>query len=299
MKVERHLDRVFAPVEGAALVGAGLVVGALVGGAPGALVGGLAGGAGAFARWKNVGGRESRRRAILSSPFPVAWRDFLLDNYDHYHRLPPDLRRRFEDDVRIFMAETRMTGVEAKVTRELKLLVAASAVTLSVGWPDYEWDQLSEVLLYRKSFGRDDYSFRSAELAGQTDPWGTVILSIPSLRKSFADPDDGHHVGIHEFAHLLELETLPFSGIPPGLAPARRREWEGLIGKEMDRLRGGDSVIDEYGASSPIEFMAVAVETFFEPALELRERHPEIYAVLAEYFRQDPAAWDDARGLRL
>jgi Mlc titration factor MtfA (ptsG expression regulator) len=72
-----------------------------------------------------------------------------------------------------------------------------------------------------------------------------------------------------------------------------------LTEKEMERLRHRRSVFDEYGATSPVEFMAVAVETFFEPALALRRQHREIYEILAEYFRQDPAAWDDARGLKL
>ena len=33
--------------------------------------------------------------------------------------------------------------------------------------------------------------------------------------------------------------------------------------------------------------------------LALRERHREVYAILREYFGQDPAAWDDERGLVL
>jgi hypothetical protein len=298
VKVEREADRWFAPVAGAVLFLAALGVGALVGGTEGAVVGGAAGAAGAVALWQGVGGRAARRRAVLAAPFPPRWRDFLLDNYDHYERLPPELRRRFEDDVRIFMSETRITGIEAAVTDELRLLVAASAVTLSVAWPDYEWDQLTEVLLYPHNFDRD-YSFETPELSGQAHPWGTVILSIPSLRESFADPDDGYHVGIHEFAHLLGWDKAQFSGIPPGLAAGRSREWVELAEREMDRLRLGKSVIDDYGASDPVEFLAVAVEAFFEPSLALRHRHREVYAILAEYFRQDPAAWDDARGLKL
>jgi Mlc titration factor MtfA (ptsG expression regulator) len=31
--------------------------------------------------------------------------------------------------------------------------------------------------------------------------------------------------------------------------------------------------------------------------LALRRRHDEMYALLSAYFVQDPAAWDDARGL--
>ena len=298
MRVERDSDRWFAPAAGVLLVVAGTGLGALVGAAPGAAVGGAAGVAGAFALRRSLGGRSARRRALLATPFPPRWRDFLFDEYDHYDRLPPDLRRRFEDDVRIFMAETRVTGIEAKVTDELRLLVAASAVTLSVGWPDYEWDQLTEVLLYPHSFDRD-YSFESPELAGQAHPWGTVILSIPALRQSFADPDDAFHVGIHEFAHLLEMDQTRFDGIPPGLSPARSQEWVELMEKEMERLRRGKSVIDDYGANDPVEFLAVAVEAFFESALALRHRHREVYAILAGFFRQDPAAWDDARGLKL
>jgi Mlc titration factor MtfA (ptsG expression regulator) len=280
------------------MVVAGLVVGGLLAGTAGAAGGGIAGGAGALAVRRLLGGRSARRRALLAAPFPPRWREFLLDNYDHYDRLPPDLRRRFEDDVRVFMAETRVTGIEAAVTDELRLLVAASAVTLSVGWPDYEWDQLTEVLLYPNSFDRD-YSFESPDLVGQAHGWGTIILSIPALRESFADPDDGYHVGIHEFAHLLELDQTRFDGIPPGLSPEGSREWTRLMDREMERMRKGKSVIDDYGAHEPAEFLAVAVEAFFESALELRLRHREVYDVLAQYFRQDPAAWDEARGLKL
>ena len=154
------------------------------------------------------------------------------------------------------------------------------------------------MLLYPHSFDRD-YSFESSELAGQAHPWGTVILSIPALRESFADPDDAYHVGIHEFAHVLEMDQTRFDGIPPGLSPGQSQEWVALMDKEMDRMRRGKSVIDDYGATDPAEFLAVAVEAFFESALELRRRHREVYDVLAGYFRQDPAAWDDARGLKL
>jgi len=38
------------------------------------------------------------------------------------------------------------------------------------------------------------------------------------------------------------------------------------------------------------------VEAFFEIPLDLRDRHRELYAMLAGYFAQDPAAWDEARG---
>jgi Mlc titration factor MtfA (ptsG expression regulator) len=298
LRAEAGADRFFAPALGALVFLAATALGALLAGAPGGLAGAAAGLAGAAGLRTLLLRPLRRRRALLARPFPPAWREVLEDWCDHYDRLPPELRRRFEDDVRIFLAEKRITGVEAEVTDELRLLVAASAVTLSLGWPDYDWDALGEVLLYPQDFDRD-YGFESRELSGQAHGWGTLILSIPSLRHSFEDPDDAYHVGFHEFAHLLDLEQTQFDGIPAGMTEAMATAWVDLMRKEMARLRRRKSVIDDYGAEEPAEFLAVAVEAFFESALALRERHREVYALLRDYFGQDPAAWDDARGLRL
>jgi Mlc titration factor MtfA (ptsG expression regulator) len=244
-----------------------------------------------------LGRKAARRRAVLSLPFPAKWRAFLLEQYDHYERLDAAWRARFEDDVRIFLAEKRVTGVGVEVTDELRLLVAASAVTLSVGWPEYEWDHLTEVLLYPDDFDRD-YAFGGDDRAGEAHPWGTVILSVPALLESFEVPDDAYHVGIHEFAHLLDVDQTHFDGIPVGLDGAREREWVAVAEKEMERLRHGRSAFDEYGAHDPVEFLGVAVEAFFEIPQAVRRRHREVYAILSAHFGQDPAAWDDARGLR-
>jgi hypothetical protein len=297
VRVERPHDRRFPRVAGLAAAGAGTALGALAAGWPGAGAGLAAGLGVGVAVHRALGGRAARRRAVLSPPFPEKWRAFLLERYDHYERLDPARRARFEDDVRILLAEKRITGVGIEAADEVRLLVAASAVTLSVGWPEYEWDQLTEVLLYPDDFDRD-YNVGGDERVGEAHPWGTVILSVPALLESFEVPDDAYHVGIHEFAHLLDVSQTHFDGIPVGLDGARAREWEAIAEKEMERLRHGRSAFDDYGAHDPVEFLGVAVEAFFEIPQVVRRRHREVYAILSEYFRQDPAAWDDARGLR-
>lgn len=295
MRIESSGDRWFAGAAGALAFVAVAGLSALLLGEKGALAGGVLGLAAGFALHRALGLRAERRRALLADPFPEAWRRFLLDRCDPYERIPTDLRGRFEDDLRLFLDEKRITGVGIEASEELKLLVAASAVTLSLGWPDYEWDRLTEVLLYPQDFDRD-YGFEMRELSGQAHGWGTVILSTPALLESFAHPDDGYHVGIHEFAHLVQVDQSRFAEIPLGLGAAGSREWADLVTTEMDRLRRGKSVLDPYAGENPSEFLAVAVEAFFEIPLDLRARHREVYAILAAYFRQDPAAWDEARG---
>jgi len=251
----------------------------------------------AILAWRSAT-RWLARRAALATPFPEAWRSVLRQWCDHYNRLPDELRSRFEDDVRILLAEKPITGVGVEVIDELRLLVAASAVTLSLGWPTYDWEQLNEILLYPDDFDRD-YEFGEDDLSGEAHPWGTVILSVPALCQSFRDPDDAYHVGFHEFAHLLDLEQTHFDGIPLGFDDAAARRWVEIREREIPQMLRGESLLDEYGAHDPVEFLAVAVEAFFETALSMRRDHRELYELLAAYFQQDPAAWDDARGLTL
>ncbi len=301
MKAERESDRWFAPAAAGVSVVAGAAVGGAALGIAGAAAGLAAGGAIGWTVARGLSRRTRARRRALATPFPERWRRYLLERYDHYERMDEGWRARFEADLRIFLAEQRITGIGVDVTDELRLLVAASAITLSVGWPDYEWDQLTEVLLYPDDFDRD-WRVGDAEdpdRAGETHPWGTIILSVPSLEESFDDPDDAFHVGIHEFAHLLDVEHSRFDGIPPGLSGEAARAWTQLAEREMDRMRKGRSVLDDYGADEPAEFFACAVEGFFEASLALRQRHRELYDALRAYFGQDPAAWDDARGLEL
>jgi MtfA peptidase len=297
LKPERPHDLRFARAVGLSAAGAGAALGGLLAGYAGGVTG-LAGGAlvGLGLLRRSHARTEKRRRAV-ALPFPTRWRQFLLERYDHYERLDAVWRARFEDDVRLFLTETRITGVGIEATEERRLLVAASAVTLSVGWPEYEWDQLTEVLLYPDDFDRD-YAFGGDERSGEAHPWGTVILSVPSLEESFDAPDDAYHVGLHEFAHLLDVDQTHFDGIPVGLSDARAKEWKQVAEREMEHLRHGRSAFDDYGAHDPVEFLGVVVEAFFEIPQVVRRRHPKVYAILSEYFRQDPAGWDDERGLK-
>lgn len=281
----------FAPTLGTIAFLAGVGFGARVGGTTGAVLGGVLGGGIALYLLRGQRRKAARRREVLSRPFPPSWQDFLSSHYALYRRLPRPLRERFESDVSIFLTEQRITGIGIEASEELKLLVAASAVTLSVGWPDYEWSQLSEVLLYPDDFDRD-YRFGEREMAGQAHPWGTIILSVPSLLRSFNVPDDGYHVGLHEFAHLLDVEGTHFDGIPPGLDSRRAEEWVALQKREIEQLREGRSVLDPYGAESPVEFLAVAVEAFFERPLDMRQSHRQLYRMLSSCFGIDPAAWN-------
>ena len=233
---------------------------------------------------------ERQRQATLAVPFSPAWAEILRQRSQHYRRLPPDTRHTFEQHLQIFIAEKRVTAVDLELTDEIRLLVGASGASLTAGWPDYTWDQLSEVLVYPQDFDRD-YSFDRAHVSGLAHQWGVVILSLPALNRSFGESADAYHVGFHEFAHLLDLAGTRFDGIPSYLDDASIRRWVALLDQEAERIERDDSILDPYALSGPVELFAVAVEAFFETPIPMLERHADLYQFLAAYFCQDPAAW--------
>ena len=238
----------------------------------------------------------SRRRELRAKPLSRAHQDLLLQHSAQYRWLPSDVRQEFNRQVQVFLTDKQITPVETRLTADVRLLVAASAVTLTAGWPGYTWDQLREVLVYPEHFDRD-YEFVSRPSAdpimlGQAHAWGVVILSRPALEAGFAHAGRrASHVGFHEFAHLLDLSQTRFDGVPSYLRDEGVRRWTALMERERERLERGDSELDSYGLSGPPELWAVAVEAFFQDPVVVATAHRDLYEFLASYFTQDPASW--------
>ena len=57
--------------------------------------------------------------------------------------------------------------------------------------------------------------------------------------------------------------------------------------------QGRRTFLGSYAATNPSEFFSVASEKFFSVPGELRQNHPELFDVLAEYYRVDPLRWFD------
>jgi len=103
---------------------------------------------------------------------------------------------------------------------------------------------------------------------------------------------DGYNVVVHEFAHFLDHRYDGALSAPD--SAARRALLAGELAALRRQLQHGEpTLIDAYGSEDPAEFFAVASESFLEQPLELRERHPQLYATLVGTYGLDPASWPD------
>ena len=133
-------------------------------------------------------------------------------------------------------------------------------------------------------------------LAGEAMDGGPMMLSWADVQAAGADEGSAYNVVIHEFAHVLDLVDGVADGMPLQPSVQAARQWQQVLMPEYDRFServacGYDTVVDPYGAQSPDEFFAVAVEAFFVAPQGLKEEQPALYRLFSNYFRQDPAAF--------
>jgi Mlc titration factor MtfA (ptsG expression regulator) len=132
-------------------------------------------------------------------------------------------------------------------------------------------------------------------LLGEAHQRGPVILTWDAVRRSGRDPELGHNVVYHEFAHKLDMLDGSVDGVPPLESREEYARWESVCKAEYARLQalsdaGKEGVLDPYGSTNEAEFFAVVTETFFDAPIALHEEHPALYEVLARFYRQDTAA---------
>jgi MtfA peptidase len=239
--------------------------------------------------------RQIRQRTIIrQTPFPAEWEKILNEKVSFYQALSSDDQYRFREAVHIFLCEKKITGINTTIDDTVRVLVAASAIIPIFGFPGWEWEHIREILIYPTSFD-ERYQMGATDghpisgMVGSGAMNRMMILSKPDLLQGFRGDPDQHNVGIHEFAHLLDKSDGAVDGVPEVALPSRAiKPWINLVQDEMEKIRHGHSDINPYGLTNEAEFFAVVSEYFFENPVGMKQKHPELYAMLEQIFHQDP-----------
>jgi Mlc titration factor MtfA (ptsG expression regulator) len=123
------------------------------------------------------------------------------------------------------------------------------------------------------------------------DRRGAILIAWDEALLAAGHPGRGRNVVFHEFAHKLDMLDDVTDGTPPLDTKEALARWVEVCTDAYTALRDGIPRVplDFYGGVSPAEFFAVATETFFDAPLALEEHQPDVFAVLRDFYRQDPA----------
>ncbi|MBT8045179.1 MAG: zinc-dependent peptidase, partial [Verrucomicrobiae bacterium] len=208
------------------------------------------------------------------------------------------LRDELEGLMHVFIHEKSFEacgGLET-VTGHMQRVIAAQACLLLVNRKHDYYRKLRSILLYPTAYkAKDEHGEESVRL-GESWHSGSVILAWESVIAGGRNEEDGHHVSLHEFAHQLDQVDGAADGVPELAGTGSYRAWSQVFSKAYKRFndkvdRGKRTVIDDYGATNPAEFFAVATETFYEKPRQLKEEYPKVYQQLKSYYQVNPLEW--------
>ncbi len=233
---------------------------------------------------------------------PDNWRDITAASLAHWPLLDDQERARL-GELMEQVAQRRWEAANGfELTDEIRVVIAAQAALLVLGLGIDCYRDVTAVIVHpttvtlrgeRPGPARGLATDAPLTIAGQThDRRGPVLIAWDAARSGARHPERGVNVVLHEFAHKLDMLDGLVDGTPPLPDAAARRRWVEVCTDEYRRLRAGEdgSPLRGYAAVNPGEFFAVATEVFFDRPVELAALKPTLYAVLRDFYRQDPAA---------
>lgn len=247
--------------------------------------------------------------------FDDAWREVLERNVWQYRVLDPPRRERVHTVVAKMVPRVHWEGGSGfAVTDEMRATVSGAAALMTLGLDEpFDFPKLHTVILYERGY-RDRSNQGATILGGSSDPifgeqvetssarlgeawqWGPVVLSWRDTLRSARARGRGDNLVLHEFAHHLDGLDGSTDGVPRMPTHETERLWYEVTEDEYHRLVGQArrhevTLLDQYGATNRAEFFAVSTECFFERPHDLKERHAELFGLLATFYRQDPSEW--------
>ena len=230
------------------------------------------------------------RRTNETIPLPENYGELLNDYVKFYRQLDEQGKESFEERVKQFLSAVQITGVNAIAEDIDRILIAAGAIIPVYAFPDWQYVNLHEVLLYPGAFNEDfDQGGSNRPISGMVGAGAmqhVMIITKWQLRQGFISNNDAHNTAIHEFVHLIDKMDGTMDGVPEIILERKYiARWKNIMDSTILQMKSYGSDIDIYGATNQAEFFAVISEYFFEQPDLLKANHPELYEMLERIYK--------------
>jgi len=247
---------------------------------------------------------EKYRRFHASRyPWQESWFQAALHRLPALKRLNTAEVSRLRQLVKEFLVDKQFhAALDFSLTESLKVKIATLACLPALylgygvmsGWYD--------IVVYPEAFIAQRSKIDSGTgvvheyeetLAGEAWQRGPIVLSAADIERDFAHPEIGHSVVLHEIAHKIDGLDAAVDGVPP-LPRREARLFAERLMWAFDDLNqrialGQPHFISAYAAQSPVEFFAVATESYFLNPDRLEAEFPALYPSFQGFYK--PENW--------
>lgn len=238
-------------------------------------------------QWKHYMMR-TRTREVIFKPIRERYKIYLQRSIPHYNQMNEEDKVYFEKRVQKFIDMKKFKGLGVKITDEMKVLVAATAVLITFGHPRVYFSHFWRILIYPNAYRSTQTKKKHL---GEVNAAGLIVLSWKYFKEGWHEPNDGRNLGLHEMAHALQLENRIENDEFEFLDNKVVEEFNSLAKLEIEFMRSTgneEHFFRTYGATNRHEFFAVCIEAYFERSEEFRNSRPDLYRAVSQILRFDP-----------
>ncbi|OYQ37216.1 hypothetical protein CHU92_08750 [Flavobacterium cyanobacteriorum] len=212
----------------------------------------------------------------------------LQREFSFYRNLPDKRKRYFRHRVHCFIKKYKFFGRKGlEVTEDMKLVIAGTWVMLTFGMRRFLPNIFKAIILYPDIFESANGNLHKGEFN-----YGAraVVFSWKHFVEGMAFTSDNLNLGLHEFAHALHIDSVKQRGGASAII------YSDMFDKIMAYVSNPDNAaglreanyLREYAYTNQYEFIAVALEYFFETPKEFRQKLPALYDMVAQMINFEP-----------
>ncbi len=237
---------------------------------------------------------------------PDEWEQIARRRVAYFGLLTPAEQKRLGERADHLVSTKRWEAARGFVlTDEVVVTIAVQAAVLILSLDTTYFGKVGSIIVHPSTFAipgpRQSSIYGmiadgSAPLYGEAHhDRGPVLLAWDEARFAARHRGRGRNVVLHEFAHKVDMLDGVIDGTPVLPDQTALDRWITVCAAELELMRAGEagSFLDDYAATDPGEFFAVATEVFFDRPVDFRDVKPDLYDVLVGFYRQDPAARED------
>ncbi|MDQ7917610.1 zinc-dependent peptidase [Mesonia sp. MT50] len=208
--------------------------------------------------------------------------EFLKQNFLFYTRLSTKQQRFFQHRLVTFVAHKSFEGRDDfEITEEVKLYIGATAVMLTFGMRNFLLNRLQKIIIYPDVYFS---TINKVKHKGEFNPHlKALVFSWKDFLEGFDNDKDNVNLAIHEFMHVIQINTHNHKNISAVIFSDANKELENLL--KQDHLRHkliNSRYFREYAFTNRVEFLAVLVESFIESPQVFEQNFPEFYKKIKE-----------------